>query len=185
VGRREPARFRRLGEAEIHANWILRLTRAEWEAPDGERFTRDVVHHPGAVAVVPLHHDGTFTVIRQFRAAVGRYVWEIPAGTRDVAGEDPAETARRELAEEVGLTATDVTHLAAVYNSPGFTDQRTEIFLATGLAPCPADHGGIEERWLEVHRMAAGDLWARHGTDAIDETTALGIRLALDAVDRG
>lgn len=180
----DDAGFRRLGETEIHAGSILRLTQADWSAPDGEQFTREVVRHPGAVAVVPLHEDATFTVIRQFRAAVGRYIWEIPAGTRDVAGEDPAATARRELAEEVGLTATDVAHLTSVYNSPGFTDQCTRIYLATGLEPCPTEHGGVEERWLEVHRMSAEDLWARQASEPVDETTALGIRLALDVIGR-
>lgn len=155
-----------------------------WQAPDGEEFERDVVHHPGAVAVVPLHDDGTVTVIRQFRTAVGGFLWEIPAGTRDVAGEDPELTARRELAEEVGLVATECSHLASVYNSPGFTDQRTEIYVARGLEPCPTRHEGVEERWLEIHRMPVRELWERHGSVPVDETTALGIRLALDAAER-
>jgi ADP-ribose pyrophosphatase len=174
----DPAGFRRLGETELHAGWIIRVARSSWEAPDGERFERDIVHHPGAVAVVPLHDDGTVTVIRQFRAAIGDFIWEIPAGTRDVDGEDPAVTARRELAEEVGLRAADVTHLASVYNSPGFTDQRTEIFVARGLEDCLPARSGVEERFLEVHRVAADALWAG---GPVDETTALGIRLALGA----
>ncbi len=175
------ADFRPLGEEDVWTGFVLRLSHATWVDPDGEEFVRHVVHHPGAVAVVPLHDDGTVTVVHQFRAAVGRRVWEIPAGTRDVAGEDPVVTAHRELAEEVGLEAASMTHLASVLNSPGFTDQRTEIYVATGLAPCATGHSGVEERFIEIHRMTPAELLTRQGDDAVDETTALGVHLALAA----
>jgi ADP-ribose pyrophosphatase len=173
--------FRPRSEEDIWSGFVLRLSRSTWADPDGEEFVRDVVHHPGAVAVVPLHDDGTITVVHQFRAAAGRRVWEIPAGTRDVPGEDPVTTAHRELAEEVGLAAASITHLASVLNSPGFTDQRTEIYVATGLEPCATAHSGVEERWIEIHRMTPAELWSRHGGEPVDETTALGVRLALAA----
>jgi ADP-ribose pyrophosphatase len=176
--------FHLAGEDEVWRGWILSLGRSHWAAPDGEAFDRDVLHHPGAVAIVPVHDDGSVTLVHQFRPAVGAFIYEIPAGTRDVDGEPPEVTARRELAEEVGLEADTLECLAAVYNSPGFTDQRTEIFMATGLRPCATAHSGIEERWMSVHRLPATacDELLREGT--VDETTALGIRLARDALAR-
>ena len=97
---------------------------------------------------------GTATLVRQFRPAVWESVLEIPAGTRDVDGEPPEETARRELAEEAGLVAERLELLAAVYNTPGFSDQRTIIYLATGLRPCPTDRAGVEEQWMTIERVA-------------------------------
>lgn len=180
AGRGPGSAFTPLGEDELWRGWILSLARARWRAPDGEAFARDVVHHPGAVAVVPLHDDGSVTLVHQFRPPVGRYVWEVPAGTRDVDGEDPAVTAGRELAEEVGLVADHLRHLVSVWNSPGFTDQRTEIFVATGLRQAAPDRRGVEERFLEVRRWPADAVPSLLRDGPVDETTALGLRLTLE-----
>jgi ADP-ribose pyrophosphatase len=175
------ADFSQIGEQEVWRGWLLSIGKVEWRAPDGEAFTRDVVHHPGAVAVVPWHGDGSVTLVRQFRPAVGTALYELPAGTCDVDGEPPEVTARRELAEEVGLEATTLRQLAAVYNSPGFTDQRTLLYLATGLRPCPTDRMGIEERWMSSHRLWPLELAELLGAGTVDQTTVLGLRLASDA----
>ena len=79
------------------------MGRVELVDPDGEPFERFIVHHPGAVAIVPVDADRRVTLVRQYRAAVDRMVLEAPAGTCDVDGEPPEATARRELAEEAGL----------------------------------------------------------------------------------
>jgi 8-oxo-dGTP pyrophosphatase MutT (NUDIX family) len=135
------------------------------------------------VAVIPLHEDGTVTLVRQFRAAVMTAILEAPAGTCDVEGEPLAATARRELIEEAGLEAGRLTELIAVYNSPGFCDQRTTIFLATQLQPCPTDRSGIEEHWMSVERIALADVdgLITEGR-LVDETTVLGLLLARHAV---
>ena len=105
---------------------------------------RDVVHHPGSVAVVPW--DGRHLhLLRQYRAAVQGPLLELPAGKRDVAGEDPAETARRECIEEMGLHPARVSLLHRAYTSPGFTDELTWIFLAEDLEEVPSDPQGLEE----------------------------------------
>ncbi len=174
--------FRALGEEEIWRGWILRLGLARFSAPDGQVFERDILHHPGAVAVVPVHDDATVTLVRQFRPAAGRYLYEIPAGTRDVDGEEPAATARRELTEEAGLTATSVVHLVTVLNSPGFTDQETLIFAARGLAPCPPARSGLEEEWLEVVRLPWATIDELMASGEIcDAMTVLGLQLARPA----
>jgi ADP-ribose pyrophosphatase len=79
--------FTKRGETLIHDGFRIRVTVARYETPDGSMVERDMVHHPGAVAVVPLHDDGTVTLVRQFRTALDAYLVELPAGVRDVAGE--------------------------------------------------------------------------------------------------
>ncbi|MGH3184791.1 MAG: NUDIX domain-containing protein, partial [Streptosporangiaceae bacterium] len=98
--------------------------------PDNQWAERDVVVHPGAVAVLALDDACQVLVIRQYRHPVGRLLWEIPAGLRDVAGELPWATARRELLEEAGYRARDWRLLADYYSSPGFSTERLRIFLA-------------------------------------------------------
>ncbi len=121
---------------------------ATFTAPDGTRFERDIVRHPGAVAVVAVTDDGAVVLVRQYRASVDRWILEIPAGTRDVDGEPAAETAGRELAEEAGYRADRLTLLAEILNTPGFCDESTGIYLATGLTPVPDERHGVEERYL-------------------------------------
>jgi ADP-ribose pyrophosphatase len=127
------------------------LTRTEWayrgrlvnvrvdtvSLPSGRETTREVVAHPGAVAIVPLHDDGTVTLVRQWRQAAGQVLLEIPAGTLEP-GEEPAGCARRELIEEVGLRAGELTHLFSSYLAPGYSTELLHTFLATELAPGPA-----------------------------------------------
>lgn len=140
--------------------WVARPFRvcvARVEGPDGEALTRDVVHHRGAVAAVPLHEDGTVTLVHQYRVALDRGIWEIPAGLRDVDGEPTETTARRELAEEVGLSGGQMSHLATFHNSPGFCDEEVQIFLATDLTAVPDDRQGPEEKHMVVERMPLSD----------------------------
>jgi 8-oxo-dGTP pyrophosphatase MutT (NUDIX family) len=175
--------FVRLSEEPIFDGHLFSVRHVTFADPDGQPFTRDVVRHPGAVSVVPLHGDGTVTLVRQLRVAVGVPVLEAPAGTCDVEGEEPAETARRELAEEAGLLAGRLERLAAVYNSPGYTDQRTTVFLATDLEPCETARGGVEERWMSVERVALSDL--EHLVEdgrLTDSTTIVGLYLARGSI---
>jgi ADP-ribose pyrophosphatase len=92
-------------EEVVHEGFVITLAVGTFEAPDGSTFIRDVVHHPGAVSVVPVHDDGTVSLVTQYRAAIDGDLLEIPAGRRDVPGEPPEQTAHRELQEEIGLRA--------------------------------------------------------------------------------
>ena len=98
---------------------------------------RDVVIHPGAVAVLALDDADRVLMIRQYRHPVGRLLWEIPAGLRDVQGEEPWRTAQRELAEEAGYRARDWHALADYFSSPGYSTERLRIFLARDLEVIP------------------------------------------------
>jgi 8-oxo-dGDP phosphatase len=145
--------FRIAGERPAWQGRRISVAVVDVEGPDGERFVREIVHHPGAVAMVPLHEDGTVTLVHQFRVAVGDAIWEIPAGMRDVADEAPEETAQRELAEEVGLRAGRLEYMARFHNSVGFSDEAVVIYLATELSQVPDDRQEAEEQHMRVERV--------------------------------
>lgn len=169
----------RLVEAEvIFKNPVFRLSDEQYEAPNGERFRRQIVRHSGAVAVVPLHDDGTVTVIQQFRASIGERLLEIPAGLLDKPDEDLADAARRELREETGLLCDQLDHLCTYLPAAGMTDERVAIFLARGLEQGPDERQGAEEADIVVSRVALTDVLSmiEAGT-LIDGKTAYALSL--------
>jgi len=180
--------FRRVSEEEVFRGWLFTVGKVELVDPDDRPFERFVVHHPGAVTIVPVDDQGRVTLVRQYRASVDRMVLETPAGTCDVSGEPVEATARRELAEEAGLEAAAMDVLMGTFNTPGISDQHTTIFLATGLTPCATDRMGVEEGYMTVETINLADVDAlvADGT-LVDETTVLGLLLArarLAEVDR-
>ena len=145
--------FAKRGEREVHRGHVISVGVGSFVAPDGTEFERDLVHHPGAVSVVPLLDGGVVVLVRQYRAPVDDYLLEIPAGKRDVVGEEPIVTAHRELAEEVGLLADRIELLAEFYNSPGFSDEHSYTYLARGLHETATKPDGIEEHSMEIERV--------------------------------
>ncbi|MEP7023997.1 MAG: NUDIX hydrolase [Actinomycetota bacterium] len=130
---------------------LVRLRSDTVRFPDGGTADREVVEHPGAVAVVALNESGEVLLIRQYRHPVGQLLWEIPAGLRDVAGEPAQITAERELLEETGYRATDWQQLLEVFSSPGFSTERITIFLARGLTQVP----GHDQQYVREHEEAS------------------------------
>lgn len=111
---------------------IFNVDRLRVELPDGRVAIRDVVRHPGAVAVVALTEDGRICLVRQYRTALGRVTVEIPAG-KLAPGEDPLECAGRELLEETGMSAEKIAFLTTIATSDGFCDELIHVYMATGL----------------------------------------------------
>ncbi len=144
--------FRPVGERVLQRGSVITFCRGEFEGPSGDRFERDIVRHPGAVAAVALDGDDVF-LVRQYRAALDADLWEIPAGKRDVAGEPPEATALRELEEEIGMRAAKLEPLLTMHYSPGFCDELGYIFLATGLTEVPQRLEGPEEQEMQVARV--------------------------------
>jgi ADP-ribose pyrophosphatase len=146
--------FRRVSERTIHEGYVWNLALVEFEAPDGSRFTRDIVRSPGAVGVLPLIFDAegnpSVVLVSQYRPPYERTIIEMPAGMRDIDGEDTAEVARRELIEEAGLQAGELDLLTEILPSPGMTDSVTTLYLATGCTPVPHDRQGPEEEHMEL-----------------------------------
>ncbi len=153
--------FRRIDEREIYRGHIWRVAVAEFESPDGDRFERDIVRSPGAVAAVPLVFDAegnpSVVLVAQYRPAYEREIIEIPAGMRDVDGEPPEETARRELAEEVGLSPGRLDHLIEMLPQPGTSDSTTIVFLATDCTPTSTQPHGPEEEHARVLHVPLAD----------------------------
>lgn len=152
--------FRRVGDRAVWDGRRIRVAIAEVDAPDGSRLEREIVHHPGAVGVVPLHDDGTVTLVRQYRAALDAEIWEVPAGLRDVDGEPTVETARRELVEEAGLRAGAIEYVLTFHNSPGFSDEAVEVFVATSLTSVADDRQGVEEQHMTIDRVPLAEALA-------------------------
>jgi len=123
---------------------LLRVRVDEVELDDGRRTSREVVEHPGAVAMLAWDGEG-LALVRQWRHAAGRALLEVPAGTID-AGEDPASTAARELAEETELEADHWERGPAFFTAPGFCTEYLTVYLATGLrAAAPGTHPDDED----------------------------------------
>lgn len=172
--------FRHIEDEILHDGVVVQLCRSTFEAPDGTRFERDVVRHPGAVSVVPVMEDGSVILVRQYRAAIDSSVLEIPAGKRDVPGEPPERTAARELVEEVGLSAGRLEHLAMFHNSIGFSDEESHVYLGTQLHPAEMDRQGIEEQHMEIVSVALSDTPTMIAAGEItDAKTVIGLTLAL------
>lgn len=176
--------FRATDEEVVHRGWVITLTRAGFEDPDGVAFERDVVRHPGAVAVVAVTDDDCVVLVHQYRPALDGWILEVPAGTCDVKGEPDDVTARRELAEEVGYAAARLDLLARCAVTPGFCDEFTSVYLATELIAVPTDRQGIEERYMRVELipLARFDQLVDDGA-IVDATTILGVGLARRRLD--
>lgn len=176
--------FGHLGDRAVHAGRVWDVVVAEFTAPDGSTFVRDIVRSAGAVAVVPLVFDpeGTPSVvlIEQYRGPYDELVIEIPAGMRDVPGEPPAETAVRELREEVGLVAGQVVPLIELYPSPGMTDQVTSVYLATGCRPVERSVQGPEEAHSTVLHLPLSDALAMIDDGRVRDAKTVAGLLATD-----
>lgn len=139
---------------------IVSVRQDEVQMSDSSTGRRDVVVHPGAVGVIALDEQDRVVMIRQFRHPVRSYLWEVPAGLKDVADEPLVETARRELLEEAGIVASRWDRLLDLYASPGGSSEEVTIFLARelSLAERPADFAlSAEELDLEVCRVPLAD----------------------------
>jgi 8-oxo-dGDP phosphatase len=147
--------------------------------PGGVAFRREVVEHPDAVAVVALDAQQRVVLVRQYRHPLRSTLLELPAGTLDVAGETAIAAARRELAEEVGLAAEHWQPLGWVWNSAGWSDERTWLFLATGTSATPRPDGYVaegEEAEIEIEWIAFDELLGMCADGRIDDAkTVVGV----------
>jgi 8-oxo-dGTP pyrophosphatase MutT (NUDIX family) len=152
--------FRVLTSEPVYVGRVFSLRRDTVAMPGGGDSVREVVHHPGAVAVVALDDDENVVLLRQYRHPVGQHLWELPAGLRDEDGEPPLETAKRELAEEVQLAAARWSLLLSINNSPGFSDELVQVYLAEGLSEIDRPDGFTvehEEADMTVARVPLAD----------------------------
>lgn len=145
----------RIDVKRAYSGRIISLDLDHVRFPDGSDGTLEMVRHPGASAVLPFlsdprGDDPQVLLIRQYRYAAEQFMYEVPAGRLDP-GEDPLTCARRELREETGCDAEHVEHLTTIYTTPGFTDERIHLYMATGLTfgEAAREH----DEFIEVERM--------------------------------
>ena len=127
-----------ISEDTVFSGLIFDINRLTVALPDGRESQRDVLRHPGAVAIVALTDDGNICLVRQYRAALGRVTVEIPAGKLDP-GEDPLVCAHRELLEETGMQAERMAFLTTIATCVGFGDELIHLYMATGLSFAHSD----------------------------------------------
>jgi len=118
----------------IYEGRIFTVERDRVKLPKGVEATLEVVRHPGSVVLVPMPEPGRVILVRQYRYAIDRWVWELAAGSLEP-GEDPAEGAARECEEETGLVAGRVEFLGGYYPTPGYCDEKMNYYTCTELAP--------------------------------------------------
>ena len=135
---------------QIYRGRVFQLVRENVTLENGVSADLDYIEHPGAAAIVPLADSGEVVLVRQYRHALKRFIWEIPAGTLDP-GESGLECARRELAEETGYAAAEWQPLGEITPVPGYSDERVFLFLATALSP--AQQALDRDEVLAVHRL--------------------------------
>ena len=124
---------RMVSSQTIFEGHIVKVTLDQAELPNGKLAEREVVYHPGGVAILALGEDGMVPLVRQFRYPIQQLLLELPAGKLDRDSEDQLEAAKRELSEETGLEAEDWTYLGSMLVSPGFCDERLHMYLARDL----------------------------------------------------
>lgn len=171
--------LRRLSREVLYKGRIIDLLVDQVQYPSGTMSVREVAHHPGGAAVVPVLDDGRVILVDQLRYPLERHILELPAGKLSP-GEDPAVCALRELEEETGWLADPPLHLCSFYTTPGFCDEELHVYLARNLRPSPGGHKREEgEFTMHVHILPFPEALAMvHAGTIRDGKTIIGLLLA-------
>jgi ADP-ribose pyrophosphatase len=140
-------------KATLYEGRVFKLLRENVTLNNGVTVDLDVIHHPGASAMIPISDNDNVILIKQYRHAIGDFIWEIPAGTLDP-NETPLECAKRELIEETGFSANTWQKLGEITPVPGYSNERIHMFLAADLVPAEQDLD--KDEMLDVHEVSLG-----------------------------
>ena len=139
----------------VYEGKIVNLRVDTVELPGKKYSKREIVEHPGAVGIIPIKEDGSLILVKQYRKPVEKMLLEIPAGKIEI-NEEPKETAIRELIEETGLKANKMEYILEFYTSPGFTNEKVYLFLATDLEfvkQDPDENEYIQVKEIPIHKL--------------------------------
>jgi ADP-ribose pyrophosphatase len=165
-----------LNSKQVYDGKLLKVYSDEVELPNGNQSTREIIRHPGAVAIVPILNDGRIAMVRQYRYPIDDTLLEIPAGKLDP-GEKPEACALRELSEETGYVAHTLKKLTAILTTPGFTDEVIHIYLAKDLEMTTQHTDEDEFINLELYTKEALRVMIDNGSLS-DAKTLVGLLLA-------
>ncbi|GAB4353213.1 MAG: NUDIX hydrolase [Candidatus Abyssubacteria bacterium] len=158
---------------QIYSGRVVGLSRELIVLPNGREVTREVVQHPGAVAIVPMLSSSEVVLLRQFRYPAKTTLWEVPAGTLEPS-EGPRACAHRELIEETGYRAGKMEPMGGFFTSPGFCNEFLHMFVATDLVLCESDPDQDER--LEVHTLSLDEALRKIETgEIVDAKTLVGL----------
>jgi len=171
----------KISSERVYTGKIITLDRDTVRFPDGSVGEMDMIRHPGASAIVPFltdigSADPQLLLIKQYRYAAGQYLYEVPAGRLDP-GEDPRDCAARELREETGCSAREIEFLFTMFTTPGFTDERIHVFMASGLEHGDTAHESDEFMTVETVTLSSALRLIKEG-EIKDAKTALAILFA-------
>lgn len=163
---------------KLYEGKILNLRIDTIELPDKKYSKREIIEHPGGVAIIAITSDNCLVLVKQYRKAAEDFLYEIPAGKLEV-NEEPRETAIRELREETSYEANKLTYVSEFYTSPGYSDERIHLFLAEDLYQVKVDPEPGE--FIEQTKINIDDLINMvHKGEIIDSKTIIGIYYAKD-----
>lgn len=155
---------------------VISLLEEEVKLPNGKKSTREIVKHPGAVALIAFTDENKLLMVRQYRKAMDKILVEIPAGKLEK-GEEPHVTAKRELEEETGYTTDNLTHLISFYTSPGFADELVHLYVAEDLKKVTEQASLDEDEFLDLLELTLEEAIALIGTGEIyDAKTAYAVQ---------
>jgi 8-oxo-dGDP phosphatase len=177
--------FETTSSETLYTGKIFALRRDQVRMPGGKNVTREVVEHFGAVAVVAMDNDGNIPMVYQYRHALGRRLWELPAGLLDVHGEAAHLTAARELQEEAGLQARTWRVLVDLDSTPGFSDESVRVYLATELSEVGRPEAHDEEADMTLQWYPLAEAARKVLSGAIVNAIAVAGILAAHAVNTG
>ena len=163
----------------VHSWHVFRLLQRRLHTDGGQAFERTFLDSPGAVGTLAIDDHNNVILVHQYRATIDDMLWEIPAGMRDVEGEDPLVTAQRELEEEAGLVAQHWEQLGSLTAAAGVTNSVVEVFIARGLSEVALQPHGPEEEHMTVARVSFADAVAMVDDGRItDAKSSIAILLA-------
>ena len=166
-----------ISEETVFRGALIDVSHMQVRLPNGRTALREIVHHKGAAAIVPVDEEEYVYLVRQHRVVNDMLTWEIPAGKLDTADEDPLHCAVRELREEPGLKAEHMEKLSHIVTTPGFCTEKIGLYLATGLSQ-HEDHPD-EDEFLRVARIPLKEAVQRVMSGEFqDAKTALGLLMA-------
>lgn len=173
----------RLDRDKQYTGPVFDVAKVNIQLPDGRKRVYDLVEHGGSVTIVPVDDEGRILFVTQYRVGANERLLELPAGVLET-GEDPLVSAKREIREEIGMAAKEITALGSFYLAPGYTTEYMTIFLAKGLYPAPLDPD--EDEFLEIVTMPVEEAYQKAFAGEIqDGKTLAALLLALPYIKVG